>query len=135
MQCARSRTTRLFPDPQAEERRYFEKNGFYPIMHLIALKERVYQENPWIARNLMEAFEEAKAVCNRFYEDPNWSQLAWGRLLLEEEHRVLGADPWPNGLSRNRLNLERFIEYSHDQGLIPEVLPVEELFAEPTWET
>ena len=129
------RVSRLFPNPREEEKRYFENTGFYPIMHLIALKDQVYQENPWIARNLMEMFEEAKEACYRFYDDPNWSQLAWARLLLEEERVVLGSDPWPNGLSRNRSNLDRFIQYSYDQGLIPRKLAVEEMFAASTHET
>src|SRR5262245_782224 len=32
---------RLFADPKAEESRYFQKNGYYPIMHVIAFKDEV----------------------------------------------------------------------------------------------
>ena len=41
-------------------------------------------------------------------------------------------DPWENGFGRNKANLERFIKYSHDQGLIDEQYPPEKLFAETT---
>jgi hypothetical protein len=34
------------------------------------------------------------------------------------------------GVAKNRANLERFIQYSHDQGLIDAPMPVQALFAE-----
>ena len=63
-----------------------------------------------------------------FYADPNWSWLAWGRQAVEEEEKLLGADPWPYGLENNRANLERFVGYSLDQGLMAKQMAVEELF-------
>mgnify|MGYP001336103087 CR=1 FL=1 len=62
--------------------------------------------------------------------DPNWSRLAWARHRVEEERAKFRGDPWPNGLAVNRANLERFIMYSHTQGLIDQPLPVDSLFAE-----
>ena len=55
--------------------------------------------------------------------------------MFEEERRVLGPGPWPNGVSSNHANLERFIQYSYDQGLIRSKPSAEELFAETTLET
>lgn len=129
------RVRRLFPDPRAEEISYFHRVGFYPIMHLISLKAEVTREQPKVARALFEAFERSKELCYRAYDDPNYTHLAWGRLLYEEERRLLGPDPWPNGLSRNHRNLEHFIQYSYEQGLIPRPLRVEELFVESLLET
>lgn len=123
---------RLFPDARAEEAHYFQRIGFYPIMHTIAFREVVLKEYPWAARSLLQAFEQAKQVCYRRYEDPNWTSIAWARLLMEEERLVLGHDPWPNGLARNLPNLERLVQYSWEQGLIPRPMPVHELFAEGT---
>ena len=40
----------------------------------------------------------------------------------------MGGDTWPNGLEQNRSNLERFIQYELDQGLIDDRLEVEDLF-------
>jgi len=40
----------------------------------------------------------------------------------------MGGDTWPNGLEKNRSNLERFIQYELDQGLIDGHLEVEDLF-------
>jgi 4,5-dihydroxyphthalate decarboxylase len=54
----------------------------------------------------------------------------WGRHLFEEERKTFGDDPWPHGIAKNRANLERFVGYSLDQGLMEKKLSVEELFIE-----
>jgi 4,5-dihydroxyphthalate decarboxylase len=126
---------RLFSDAKQEEIKYFQKNGFYPIMHIVAFKEEVLQKNPWAAGSVMQAFENSKEACRDYYDDPNWSRLAWGRQLFEEERIVLGEDPWPSGIQRNRANLERFMGYSLDQGLMAKKMTLEELFHESTWDS
>ena len=128
---AGARVRRLFPDAKAEELRYFRKNGYYPIMHILALKQELVDREPWVAKALLSLFEEAKKICRGYYDDPNWSQLAWGRHHFEEERSLLGEDPWPLGIKRNRANLERFLEYSLDQGLISRNMAVDDLFAAP----
>ena len=130
-----SRIKRLFSDAKQEEVNYFRKNGFYPIMHLIGFKKETLERDPWIAGSVTKLFEEAKETWEAYYNDPNWSSLAWGRHLFEEEHRVLGGDPWPYGLQKNQANLERFMDYSVEQGLTPRKFAMEELFAESTLNT
>lgn len=119
---------RLFGDPKAEDLRYFRNNGFFPIMHVVAFKNEVLEKYPDAARSLFAAFEQAKALCREFYADPNWSWLAWGRQAFEEQQKLLGDDPWPYGLEKNRANLERFAGYSLDQGLMAQKMAVEDLF-------
>jgi 4,5-dihydroxyphthalate decarboxylase len=126
---AGSNIRRLFADPKAEEAKYFRKNGYYPIMHLIAFKNEVLKNEPALAISVSDAFQRAKQACMEYYDDPNWSRFVWGRHLFEEEREVFGDDPWPNGVRKNRANLERFIDYSTDQGLLARKLSVEELFA------
>ena len=119
---------RLFADPKAEDLRYYKKNGFFPIMHVVAFKDDVLKKNPEAAQSLFNAFSEAKRLCREFYADPAWSSLAWGRQAFEEEEKLLGSDPWPYGLENNRANLERFVGYSLDQGLMAKKMALEELF-------
>ena len=126
---------RLFADPKTEEARYYHKNGFYPIMHVVALRNDVLERYPGAVRALYELLVRANGISEKFYDDPNWSRLAWGRLDLEEERRLLSGDLWPAGVAKNRANLERFIGYSHDQGLIPAPLPVESLFVSALLDT
>jgi 4,5-dihydroxyphthalate decarboxylase len=125
-----TRVRRLFADAPAEERAFLQRNSYWPIMHVVAFKESVVREHPWAPRAFYAAFERAKEECFRYYDDPNWSRLAWGRHYFEAELAAFGGDPWPNGLARNRANLERFIGYSHDQGLIRERMSPESLFVE-----
>ena len=123
---------RLFAEPKQEEIKYFQKNGYYPIMHLVAFKDEVLEKNPWLAQNVMAAFDKAKEACAAYYDDPNWSRFVWGRHLFEEERKAFGEDPWPHGVKKNRANLERFIGYSLDQGLMEKKLELGELFAATT---
>jgi 4,5-dihydroxyphthalate decarboxylase len=126
---------RLFADPKQEELKYFRKNGYYPIMHVIAFNDEVLAKNLWLAQNVMAAFDKAKEACLAYYDDPNWSRSVWGRHLFEEERIAFGDDPWPHGVKKNQANLERFIGYSLDQGLMEKKLEVAELFAATTLES
>jgi 4,5-dihydroxyphthalate decarboxylase len=126
------KVARLFPDPRTAELTYYQKNGFYPIMHVLAVKPEVLHEHPEVAMCLFDAFEQAKEMSFHYYDDPNWSHLVWAAHLLKEERDTMGAAAWANGLARNRKNLERFIQYELDQGLIDRRLEVEELFHETT---
>jgi 4,5-dihydroxyphthalate decarboxylase len=135
MLASPGRYRRLFDDPRAEEVRYFSKYGFYPIMHIMTMKRDLADGRPDLPRAIMEMCETAKAQAYGFYDDSNYSLLAWGRNTLEEQREKLGADPWPSGLAANRRNLEQFIGYSHDQRLIATPYPVERLFHESVLDT
>ena len=123
---------RLFSNSREEDVRYFRKNGYFPIMHVVAVRDTTLMKIPDLPKVLTRAFGEAKEVCRERYDDPNWSYLAWGRLELEEQNRILGREAWADGVGRNEKNLNRFIEYSLDQGLVSERMGVEDLFHEST---
>ncbi len=130
-----TKVRRLFADPRQEELKYYRKNKFYPIMHIIALKQELAEREPWVVGTLMGLFEEAKTIYSQYYDDPNWSQLAWGRHFFEEEQNLFGEDLWPSGVMKNRNNLERFIEYSLDQGLIDKKIEADYLFTDSVLDT
>lgn len=119
---------RLFADPHAEECRYFGKNGFWPIMHLIVIKKAVVEEKPELPVQLMRDFESAHRIADSYVDDPGWSRLAWTKYAREREVEALGASLWPLGVAANRANLERFIGYSYEQGIIDRRIAVEDLF-------
>ena len=119
---------RLFADSRGEELRYFRYHGFFPIMHVIALKEDSVARNPWMPVALSEAFYRAQEICQSYYADPNWTMLAWTRHLFEEEQKSLVGNLWPIGLLGNRNNLDRFLDYMMDQGLLSKKPRLEELF-------
>ena len=101
-------------------------------MHVFAIKNSTLSKIPNLPKVLLDALVKAKQVCKERYDDPNWSYLAWGRLYIEEQNRILGDDAWADGLSKNKRNLKRFIDYSSDQELIDNHVGVEELFHEST---
>jgi len=131
----KTKARRLFADTQQEELRYFHKYGYFPIMHVLAIQEDIVKREPWVAKALMETYASAKAIAESYYEDPNWSRLAWGRHYFEQERDLLPVDPWPIGFKVNKTNLEQFIKYSHDQALISERYAPERLFVEATLDT
>lgn len=130
-----SRMKRLFADAFAEEAAYFRATGGYPIMHLVVIRREVLDAHPGLARALVGSFQAAQRIAESYYDDPNWSRLAWGRHDFEDERARFGADIWPEGFAANAANIERFIGYAFDQGLIPRAPAPEELFAAETLET
>lgn len=129
------RYRRLFADPHAEEQRHFDKYGFFPIMHIMTLKRELADANPDLPRQVMETWEQAKQLAYRYYDDTAYSLMAWGRNAFEAERRDIGPDPWPSGFAANQANLEQFIGYVADQGLIDAAYPAERLFHPSVRET
>jgi 4,5-dihydroxyphthalate decarboxylase len=125
------RVTRLFPDYRQEEVAYYEKTGIFPIMHVLGIRRELREKHPWIAINMFNAFERAKAVAMKRLTNPRIVPLAWYREAWEEQERLLGLDPWEYGLSdRNRHTLETLAGYAHEQGLIRRKPLLDELFVE-----
>ena len=130
-----TRARRLFADCQAEEFDYYQEYGDFPIMHLIAIRQELLEQEPWLAKATMQMFEQSFEIAKSYYEDPNWSRMVWGRHYFETERDRFKSDPWQNGYQRNRANIERFIKYSLDQGLIDAPCPADTLFASETLDT
>jgi 4,5-dihydroxyphthalate decarboxylase len=119
---------RLFADPQAEEERYLRDEGYFPIMHVLALKRQLAERHPQLPRALYDIFEQARRRAMQRWIDPNWSLAMWGRRELERQEKLCGFDPWQNGREANRKNIERFALYSYEQGLTRRQLTADELF-------
>ncbi len=123
---------RLFEDYPQREKAYFARTGIFPIMHTVVVQARVLDRHPWVATNLLRAFEASKRECYRRLLDPRRVSLAWLLPALEEQRRLLGPDPWAYGLEPNRLALEVATRYAYEQGLTSRPLPVPGLFAPST---
>jgi 4,5-dihydroxyphthalate decarboxylase len=127
------RVTRLFPDYRALEIEYYKRTGIFPIMHTTAIRQEIVDKYPWVAINLMQAFEESKKAAYKRMENPRIVPLAWFRYFLEEQEEILGGDPWVYGLGEsNRRNLETLMQYSREQGLLGRKMSLEELFINTT---
>ena len=123
------RVSRLFPNYRDLEIDYYKRTGIFPIMHTTAIKQEIVDKYPWVAINLMQAFEESKKAAYKRVENPRIVPLAWFRSFLEEQEELLGHDPWVYCLGEmNRNSLETLMQYSREQGLLGRKMSLEELF-------
>lgn len=120
----------LIPNARDAEAAWFRKTGIYPINHTVVVKDSLLQADPTLAPRLFYAFKEAKAVFLR--------QLSSGAPLpddaqaLAQRRSLVGDDPLPYGLARNRKALEAVIQFAHDQKILRRTVSPEELFAKNT---
>jgi 4,5-dihydroxyphthalate decarboxylase len=127
---------RLFPDYPAVEEAYFRKTGLFPIMHAIGIRRALVEKHPWLAVSVYKAFLKAKEIC--MHELGQIGHLAtsqpWSVYEHERLKKVLGPDYWSYGVEANRHALDTLARYSFEQGLSVKKLPVDEMFAKPTYD-
>lgn len=127
------RIVRLIPDYQRVEEEYFKTTGIFPIMHVLAIKRPILERNPWVARNLYKAFEEAKTRSYARASEATASRfpIPWGVYYFDRARELFGPDPFPYGIEPNRVTLEAFATFAYEQGVAHRRVDVPELF----WET
>lgn len=121
----------LIPDPEAAARVALRDRGFYPINHLVVVKDEVLEAHPDVAEAVFDAFAEAKdryveQVLRDGIEAPTATDRMYRRVL-----RDTGHDPLPYGLEANRDVLENLMDHAVRQRILDEPLPLESLFAGP----
>jgi 4,5-dihydroxyphthalate decarboxylase len=125
----------LFADARQAEIAWFERTRIFPIMHTVLVRQAIVEAHPWVARNLLTAFQQSKDRAFEAMRDPRRVSLAWFREAFEEQRRILGDDPWAYAFEPNRHALETMIRYAHEQGMIARRFPPEDLFERSTLET
>ena len=128
---------RLFANYKEVEQEYYRKTRIFPIMHTVAIRRDVYEQNRWVAQSLYKAFVEAQ---RRTYEDLYMTaalkaMLPWLTSHVEETRALMGDDFWAYGFECNRASLATFLRYHHEQGLSKRLLEPEELFAPETMQS
>ena len=127
------RVVRLLADPGKAEQEYAARTGIVPIMHLVVLRADVAEAYPWLAGNLMTAFEEARArSVARLAGGPagpgSRVPLLWADEALARTRAAFGGEPFPYGVESNRRTLEAFTRWAHEQGVTHRPVDVDELF-------
>ena len=129
------RVGRLWPNYQEIEIDYYRRTGIFPIMHVTTVPSEVVAKHPWVVESLTNAFEEAKQLAFKRLVNPRIVPLAWFRTHYENERELMGDDPWSYGLSpNNRKNLDKMIDYVHDQVLTGPRPKLEDLFPKEAFE-
>lgn len=131
------RVRQLLADPRAAEEAYVRATGIFPIMHLIAIRKDVYDAHPWVARNLLTAFEAAKRRSEERLLDAMSPRLPlpWISAEATRTREVFGGDSYPYGIEPNRRTLDALLGYAATQGVASRRMEVEELFAPTVLET
>lgn len=121
---------RLFPNYHEMEEEYYERTRVWPIMHIIAMRKRILEEHPWVARNLYNAFQESKRRSIERLLDPAVSRypLAWLPTYTRSMRDMFGGDPFPYGIEENRPTWEQMALYTWQQGIAHRHFKPEEIF-------
>jgi 4,5-dihydroxyphthalate decarboxylase len=116
----------LFADPDTLGAEWFRRTGIYPMHSTLVIKDEILKANPGLAKAMFDAFQESKLRYLdhlRRDEAVTKKDQQYTRLMT-----VVGDDPLPYGLDLNRRSIETLALYAFQQGLIPRMLSVDELF-------
>ncbi|MEY4879324.1 MAG: hypothetical protein RJB62_793 [Pseudomonadota bacterium] len=121
---------RLFENFIEVESEYYRETGIFPIMHAFAIKREILEKNPWVARNLLTAFEEAKRRSIERAMDGTVPMfpIPWCFEHARSGRELLGQDYFPYGVEPNRKTLEAFLRWAFEQGVCSRHLKVEDIF-------
>jgi 4,5-dihydroxyphthalate decarboxylase len=101
-------------------------------MHIIAVQKHILDENPWVARNLLNAFNESKRRSVERMFDPAVSRypLPWVPTYARKMQEMFGDDPFPFGIDENRPTWEQMLLYTYQQGIAHKHVTPEDVFPE-----
>ncbi|MEF3046313.1 4,5-dihydroxyphthalate decarboxylase [Pseudotabrizicola sp. L79] len=127
------RIERVYPDFERVEQDWHRRTGFFPIMHVIALRRSLADAHPWLPKALYEGFTSARDMALERLRDvwlgsANRISLPWLNASMERARTALGPDYWPYGFGGARAEVAAMCRYSVDQFLAPRLVSPEELF-------
>jgi 4,5-dihydroxyphthalate decarboxylase len=120
----------LIPNAREAEAAWYQKTGIYPINHTVVVKDDLLEADPTLAPRLFDAFKEAKAVFLQRLSAG--AELSSEEQALAQRRSLVGDDPLPYGLARNRPALEAVIRFAHAQQILPRLVSPEEIFPSNT---
>jgi ABC-type amino acid transport substrate-binding protein len=117
----------LLPNPEKAALAALRERSFYPINHLVVVKDALLQQYPDIASAVVDAFTEAK----RRYV----TRLRDGEVTTDTDRmyatvlQTTGSDPLPYGVEPNRPMLETLMEFALAQRILTRPVEIDEMFA------
>jgi 4,5-dihydroxyphthalate decarboxylase len=120
--------------PAADEAGYdaLRRDGYYPINHLVVVRDDVLAANAGLAEDLFDAFTESK---DRYVEQLRADALAAPTAVDRMHRRVMaitGTDPLPYGIEPNRAVLDELVGHAMRQHILSREPDIDALFAAPT---
>lgn len=102
----------LIPEPEAAAAAWTERNGFFPVNHLLTVTESFAKSNAWAVKEIFRLVAESRQAA--------------------PAPSANGLDPYPLGVEAMRKPLAMAIGYAAQQKLIPRRFEVDELFNDVT---
>jgi 4,5-dihydroxyphthalate decarboxylase len=120
--------------PNAEKAGYeaLRTRGFYPINHTVVVKDELLRTNPNLAKDLFNAFVEAKRPYLERLEANEIQEPAKTDKTYKRVMEITGSDPLPYGIAPNRPMIEAVMEFAREQSILSRSFGMEELFAPGT---
>ena len=118
----------LFANVGDVEAAWYRKTGIYPVNHTVVVKDSLLRDDPTLAPRLFTAFADAKAAFLRGLASDQSPEAQ----ALARRRSVVGDDPLPYGLAKNRKAMEAIIRFAHEQKILPRMVKPEEMFAAGT---
>jgi 4,5-dihydroxyphthalate decarboxylase len=98
----------VLPDPHEAAEAWGDRHGMVPINHMMVIKDHFCQQQPELVHEVYRLLEQSKHVADNKLQSKK--------------------DLTPFGIEKNKKALELLILYSYQQGLIPELYKVDDLF-------
>jgi 4,5-dihydroxyphthalate decarboxylase len=118
----------MIDDPFAAAVSALQNRGFYPINHLVVVRDGLLEEMSDVAIQIFDAFAASKQI---YVDDLKAGRIAEPSRVDKVHLAALDFmdDPLPYGIAPNRDILERLIGHAVTQKIIPERLALDDLFA------
>jgi 4,5-dihydroxyphthalate decarboxylase len=98
----------VLPDPHEAAEAWGERHGMVPINHMMVIKDTFCKQQPELVHEVYRLLHESKGVADSLHQSKK--------------------DLTPFGIEKNKKALDLLILYSYQQGLIPELYKVDDLF-------
>jgi 4,5-dihydroxyphthalate decarboxylase len=121
----------LIANPQEAEEEYLALTGFYPINHVVVIREDFLKSINGVGAAIVQAYMEAKAAA--YKRRLGTTLLPWGQRYWTRMFDRFGGDPLPYGLSEiNRKIVGTVGQFLFEQKLIGNLPDVDPLFLAET---
>jgi 4,5-dihydroxyphthalate decarboxylase len=121
----------LIPNAREAGFNALRARGLYPINHTVVVKDDLLAAHPTLAAGIFNAFAEAKRPYLRRLAEGSIAEPSKDDAVFKAVMDITG-DPLPYGIEPNRTTLEAVIRHAVTQGILPRVVPVEDLFPPST---
>jgi 4,5-dihydroxyphthalate decarboxylase len=103
-------------------------------MHTVVVKRELLEGSPGLAGRIHRAFEAAKDVAAERYRQGRrlyevHSMVPWMNALFDENRELFADDWFPYGAAANRVAVDTYLRYHHEQGLSARRWAFDDIFA------